>query len=179
MYGRDSPQLPWDSPRRRTTAGGLAGGEVEQTRRFSTGFNYAGMDGSSTSSGSGGFTNVPPGGGGGHSRGASQGGYSSGASGASPGNNGGGERTNRDKVNQIIQAFFMKAAMIIIQTRAQTKPVISKNGVRKVNKWVCWLSFSYYLLLFYFVFIFFIPLVFEHRLLIPCSLPDCVVQYRA
>ncbi|CUS13000.1 unnamed protein product [Tuber aestivum] len=140
MYGRDSPQLPWDSPRRRTTAGGLAGGEIEQTRRFSTGPNYAGMDGSGTSSGSGGFTNVPPGGGGGHSRGASHGGYSSGASGASAGNGGGGgggggERTNRDKVNQIIQAFFMKAAMIIIQTRSQTRPLVSKNGVKKVNKW--------------------------------------------
>ncbi|CAZ83349.1 unnamed protein product [Tuber melanosporum] len=133
MYGRDSPQLPWDSPRRRTPAGGLAGGEIEQTRRFSTGFNYAGMDGSSTSSGSGGFTNVPPGGG--HSRGASHGGYSSGASGASAGNNGGGERTNRDKVNQIIRAFFTKAAMIIIQTRAQTRPLTSKTGVKKVNKW--------------------------------------------
>jgi len=173
MYGRDSPQLPWDSPRRRATAGGLAGGEIEQTRRFSTGFNYAGMDGSSTSSGSGGFTNVPPGGG--HSRGASHGGYSSGASGASTGNNGGGERTNRDKVNQIIQAFFMKAAMIIIQTRAQTKPLISRNGIRKVNKWVRWLSFSYCLIFF----LFFAPLVFEHRLLIPCFSPGCVVQYRA
>ncbi|RPA96619.1 hypothetical protein L873DRAFT_1693798 [Choiromyces venosus 120613-1] len=135
MYGRDSPQLPWDSPRRRTAAGGLAGGEIEQTRRFSTGFNYAGMDGSSTSSGSGGFTNVPPAGGGGHSRGASHGGYSSGTSGAGTGNNGGGERTDRDKVNQIIQAFFMKASMIIIQTRVQTKPLISRNGLKKVNKW--------------------------------------------
>ena len=94
------------------------------------------MDGSGTSSGSGGFTSV--GTGGGHSRGASHGGYSSGTLGAGAGNSGNGEKTDRDRVNQIIQAFFMKAAMIIIQARISIKPIMSpKNHVKKVNKWVC------------------------------------------
>lgn len=94
------------------------------------------MDGSGSTS-SGGFTNVASGGVlGGHARSGSHGGYSSPA----PGGVGSGasvERTNREKVNQIVQAYFGKAAMIVLHTRVNLPPIISpKTGTRKVNKWV-------------------------------------------
>lgn len=139
MYGRESP-LPWSTPpRRRTAAAGATTNddpESSSTRRFSTGFTYAGMDGSSSTS-SGGFTNVASGGAlGGHARSGSHGGYSS----LAPGGTVGGvsaERTNREKVNQIVQAYFGKAAMIILHTRVALPPVHSpKTRTKKVNKWV-------------------------------------------
>lgn len=144
MYGRESP-LPWSTPpRRRTAAAGATTNddpEPSSTRRFSTGFTYAGMDGSSSTS-SGGFTNVASGGALGHARSGSHGGYSS----PTPGGAGSGvsaERTNREKVNQIVQAYFGKAAMIILHARVTLPPVHSpKTGTKKVNKWV-W-QFSFY-----------------------------------
>lgn len=142
MYGRESP-LPWStSPRRRTAAAGVMSNddpEPSSARRFSTGFTYAGMDGSSSTS-SGGFTNVASGGvGGGHARSGSHGGYSS----PIPGGAGGTsiERTNREKVNQIVQAYFAKAAMVILHARVTLPPIYSpKTGTKKVNKWV-WRTF--------------------------------------
>lgn len=101
------------------------------------------MDGSSSTS-SGGFTNVASGGAlGGHAHSGSHGGYSSPAlSGAGSGVS--VERTNREKVNQIVQAYFGKAAMIILHARVTLPPVHSpKTGTKKVNKWV-WQFPSFY-----------------------------------
>lgn len=139
MYGRESP-LPWSTPpRRRTAAAGATTNddpEPSYTRRFSTGFTYAGMDGSSSTS-SGGFTNIASGGAlGGHARSGSHGGHPSPAPGGAVGGVS-AERTNREKVNQIVQAYFGKAAMIILHTRVALPPVHSpKTGTKKVNKWV-------------------------------------------
>lgn len=139
MYGRESP-LPWSTPpRRRTAAAGATTNddpEPSYTRRFSTGFTYAGMDGSSSTS-SGGFTNVASGGAlGGLVRSGSHGGHPSPAPGGAVGGVS-AERTNREKVNQIVQAYFGKAAMIILHTRVALPPVHSpKTGTKKVNKWV-------------------------------------------
>lgn len=141
MYGRESP-LPWSTPPRRRTAAAAGAPtnddpEPSSTRRFSTGFTYAGMDGSGSTS-SGGFTNVTSGGAlGGHTRSGSHGGYSSLAPGGAGGGGVSAERTNREKVNQIVQAYFGKAAMIILHTRVALPPVYSpKTGTKKVNKWV-------------------------------------------
>lgn len=146
MYGRESP-LPWSTPRRKTAAAGAMTNddpEPSSTRRFSAGFTYAGMDGSSSTS-SGGFTNVASGGAlGSHARSGSHGGHSSPAPGG-VGTGASAERTNREKVNQIVQAYFGKAAMIILHTRVALPPIYSpKTGTKKVNKWV-WRN-SYFLL---------------------------------
>jgi autophagy-related protein 13 len=133
MYGTDKPHLPWGaSHRRRSTQ--VGGEELDSTQRYSTGgTNYFGMDGSESSA-SGGFTQVSRGPG--HSRSASTG-YQ--ASTTGEGNNGAGpvEKSQRDKVNQIVQQFFWKAAMVIIQQRIPTVPMVSpKTGEKKTNKWV-------------------------------------------
>ncbi|KAL7269203.1 autophagy protein 13 [Rhizina undulata] len=121
MYGRDSPQLPWAPPRRRATGGPQGDENESSTRRFSIEPNYTSNEGSETTSMSGGFTTISAmSGGGGRPR----------SSGEVP------ERSARDKINQIVQAFFGKAAMVIIQSRMTVNSLYSsKTGVRKVNKW--------------------------------------------
>lgn len=144
MYGHESP-LPWSTPpRRRTTAAGATtndGPDSSSTRRFSAGFTYAGMDGSGSTS-SGGFTNIASGGAtGGHTHSGSHGGYSSNVPGGSGGGGAPVERTSRDKANQIVQAYFGKAAMVILHARMVLPPTFSpKSGQKKVNRWV-WQKF--------------------------------------
>ena len=104
-------------------------------RRFSPGMNYFGLDGSESSATSGGFTQVPRSGG--HARSESAGHNGSGGSEGNIGGVGQVEKTHRDKVNQIVQAFFWKAAMVIIQGRMAVTLMLSpKTGEPKTNRWV-------------------------------------------
>jgi hypothetical protein len=53
------------------------------------------------------------------------------------GDNDGPEKSYKDRVNQIVQNFFWKAAMCIIQQRMQVVPLLSpRTGELKPNKWV-------------------------------------------
>ncbi|KAI5852801.1 autophagy-related protein 13-domain-containing protein [Morchella snyderi] len=138
MYGHESP-TPWSTPPRRRTAAGTTTNDdpdSSSTRRFSAGFTYAGMDGSGSTS-SGGFTNIASGGAtGGHTRSGSHGGYSSNVPGGTGGGGAPAERTSRDKANQIVQAYFGKAAMVILHARVVLPPTFSpKSGQKKVNRW--------------------------------------------
>jgi autophagy-related protein 13 len=132
MYGQDNPHLPWGSPQRRRVTGG---NEVDsQTKRHSTGMNYFGLETSEPSGATGGVIQFSrPGG---HVRSESVGTTAVGIMGE--GNaRAVGEKSQRDKVNQIVQAFFWKAAMVIIQSRMSVAPLLSpRSQERKTNKWV-------------------------------------------
>jgi autophagy-related protein 13 len=83
------------------------------------------MDGSESSSTTGGFTTV--------GRATGAGFYSPPSEG-----NSNSEKTNRERINQIVQAFFWKATMVIIQSRMNVAPLLSvKTREKKTNKWVC------------------------------------------
>ncbi|KAI5849748.1 autophagy-related protein 13-domain-containing protein [Tricharina praecox] len=126
MYGTDKTNLAWGaSPSRRRSTAEEPDAPTNSTQRFTSGVNYYGLEGSESSSG--GFTQVPRagggGGGGGHSRSAN--------TGDTP-----AEKSQREKVNQIVQAFFWKAAMVIVQSRIPTVPIVAmKTGEKKTNKW--------------------------------------------
>ncbi|KAI5778100.1 autophagy-related protein 13-domain-containing protein [Geopyxis carbonaria] len=133
MYGQDRA-LPWSTPPRRQTAPGGAPIEVEpSTTRHATSTNYHGMEGSE-SSGSGGFTPASPRGTR-HTRTMSSGpatvGDTSGGGNGRPDH----EKSYKDRVNQIIQAFFWKATMVVIQSRMTTVSLLSSRNEKKANKW--------------------------------------------
>ncbi|KAI5814527.1 autophagy-related protein 13-domain-containing protein, partial [Pyronema omphalodes] len=89
------------------------------------------MDGSSSS---GGFSQIPSGGL--NSRPASGGYNDSEQSGGGGGAGVGGQRDPHVKINQIVQAFFWKAAMIIIERRIPTTLYTSsRTGEKMVNRW--------------------------------------------
>lgn len=131
-----SDKTQWGAPARRRTTQASGGDDYDNnsTQRYSTGgTNYYGLDGSESSA-SGGFTQVPRTSGG-HSRSGSTGYHASNAEEAGYGT--AGERTPREKVNQIVQAFFWKAAMIIIQSRMTVKfSLAARTQEKKTNKWV-------------------------------------------
>ena len=137
----DDTRLHWNAPKRRATQpmGGSEDYDAHPTQRPSTtaATNYFGLDGSESSSsasagaGLGGFTQLPArsSGGGGHSRPGSA---------ASPAAEIPVERDRRMKVNQIVQNFFWKAAMVIIQSRMPVVAMLSpKTHEKKTNKWAC------------------------------------------
>ncbi|KAF8537743.1 autophagy-related protein 13-domain-containing protein [Trichophaea hybrida] len=134
MYGTEKSHLPWSAPPRRRTTQAAAGEEYDanSTQRYST-VNYFGLDGSESSAASGGFTQVPRSGG--HIRPGSSGYHTSNAGEGNSGE-GQGEVSRRAKVNQIVQAFFWKAATVIIQSRMPVQSMLSqRTQERIINKW--------------------------------------------
>jgi hypothetical protein len=131
MYTTDR----WGAPSRRRTPQQSQQSDSYDTSpqslsRPSTGNQYYGMDGSSSS---GGFSQIPSGG---LSSRPASGGYND--SEQSGGGGAGGPRDPHVKINQIVQAFFWKAAMIIIQRRIPTTLYTSnRTGEKMVNRWVC------------------------------------------
>ena len=133
----DNTHLHWNAPRRRATQPmGTSEDDAHPMQRPSTATNYFGLDGSESSStasggaGVGGFAQVPARGSGGHSRSGSA---ASPAAAEVP-----VERDRRIKVNQIVQNFFWKAAMVIIQSRMPVVALISpRTQEKKTNKWAC------------------------------------------
>ena len=130
-----SDKTQWGAPgRRRTNQSGGDEYDTNSTQRNPAAANYYGLEGSESSA-SGGFTQIARvGAGQGHSRSGSVGGNqtANGEEGSSS-----GEKTQREKVNQIVQAFFWKSAMTIIQARMNVKFTLApKTGERKPNKWV-------------------------------------------
>jgi autophagy-related protein 13 len=136
MYGTEKSHLPWDTPPRRRTTQAAGGEEYDAnlTQQYSTGVNYFGLDGSESSAASGGFTQIPRAGG--HIRPGSAGYHTPNAGEGNTGE-GQGEGSRRAKVNQIVQAFFWKAATVIIQSRMPVQSMLSQRTQERItNKWV-------------------------------------------
>ncbi|KAF8429761.1 autophagy-related protein 13-domain-containing protein [Tirmania nivea] len=120
----------------RVPVGGLNGGYGGQhgspatpnSRPTSTYRGYTGLSTSNQESGFGG------GGGGGRGGGGADDGGREGVGGG--GGAGGDDSAFRERVNQVVQNFYLKAAMIIIQQRIPVAPLYaSRTGSKKVNVW--------------------------------------------
>lgn len=129
MYGGagDKHHLPWNTPSQRRTG---ADRDSSPDKRHSTGMNFYGLDSPSSS---GGFSQVP---GHGHSRNSSAAGYGSPLT--SGNRNAPEDRNYRERANQIMQAFFWKAAMVIVQARIPVELAMTRDNGPKLNKWVRW-----------------------------------------
>lgn len=132
MYGEDRAHFPWSIPPRPRTTPLPEDSELSPNKRYSTGMYY-GLDGSDSASSSG-FAPVYRATV--HSRSGS-GGYSSPATAGAATSGGDAQSSVKQKVNQIVQAFFWKATMVIVQSRMSVVPLVNpKTQEKKTNKWV-------------------------------------------
>lgn len=122
----------WNNPAGRRRA---AEGEPlrDTNKRYSTG--YMGFEAGESST-----TSAAGQGRGGHSRNSSA---TTGYGNPGTGLRGDEEKSYRDRANQIVQFFFWKAAMVVIQSRVEVEPTLTIRGEKKSNKWVRSFIFSW------------------------------------